>query len=77
MLINEKKREFVLSNISEFDLAWLIGILEGEGSFYANKKPQPPRVSVNMTDKDIIEKVAKLFGNKQIYEKKKSQDHHK
>jgi hypothetical protein len=77
MLINEDKRKFVLSNLSEFDLAWLVGILEGEGNFSPNKKPQPPRVTVRMTDKDVIEKVAKLFGNKKIYEDRKYKDHHK
>jgi hypothetical protein len=56
-------------------IQWLSGYLEGEGSFIYTNTLQ---VSVQSTDKDIVEKVAKLFGKKNIgsydpnkYEKKK------
>jgi hypothetical protein len=45
---------------------WLAGILEGEGSFIAGPpcSPNCPRISIQMTDEDVIEKVAKIFGRK-------------
>lgn len=51
----------------ELETGWLAGLLEGEGSFVItamNKPPSPrtPRVSVAMTDKDVIEAAALLMG---------------
>jgi len=46
-------------SLSQFDLAWLVGILEGEGSFRFTNRTQ--RVTVNMTDEDIIYKIADIF----------------
>lgn len=50
---------------NEIEIAWLAGILEGEGSFV----PAPPSmgktsigVQVSMTDEDVIARVAKMFG---------------
>lgn len=45
-------------------IAWLAGLLEGEGSF---KKPAPsaphlPIVTVQMTDEDVIARAARLVG---------------
>ena len=44
------------------DIIWLAGILEGEGCFRFNGKS--PLISINMTDKDIIERVCLLFKSK-------------
>lgn len=44
------------------DLAWLAGLLEGEGSFTHNGTT--PTVSVSMTDKDVIERAAKLMNSR-------------
>ena len=46
------------------DLHWLAGLVEGEGSFMgpSPSAPNQPKVSVSMTDRDIVERVAKLFG---------------
>lgn len=41
------------------DIIWLSALLEGEGYFVFGDNC--PIVGVNMTDKDVIEKVAKLF----------------
>jgi hypothetical protein len=54
------------------EVAWLAGILEGEGSFMMiRNRPgggitryKYPVVTVNMTDRDVIERVANLFGCK-------------
>lgn len=45
--------------ITDFELGWLVGILEGEGHFRYSDRTQ--RVTVNMTDEDTIIKVAALF----------------
>lgn len=52
---------------SDTEIAWLAGLLEGEGSFWmltshvAGKQYRYPKVVVNMTDRDIIERVAAMF----------------
>jgi hypothetical protein len=53
-----------LPPISEQDLHWLAGLLEGEGSFVAGppSTPRSPIVQVSMVDRDIIERTGALFG---------------
>lgn len=48
---------------SEADLYWLAGILEGEGTFLAGppSAPSVPRIRVEMTDADVVERVAGMF----------------
>lgn len=60
------------------DLYWLAGLLEGEGSFMAGppSAPNQPRISVQMTDLDVIERVAALFGVSYIHERQGSKAHH-
>lgn len=46
----------------QIDIIWLAGLLEGEGCF--NVRPEKngqARVSIEMTDKDIVERVSRLF----------------
>lgn len=43
------------------DLLWLAGLLEGEGCFNI-RSDNRVRIAVEMTDKDVVERVAKLFG---------------
>lgn len=45
------------------DLYWLAGLLEGEGSFNLHTQKYP-RISIQMIDKDIIERAANLFQTK-------------
>lgn len=56
------------------DLYWLAGIVEGEGCFYIRRCTQTrasgkryvyhrPYVMVNMTDKDVVQRAADIFGN--------------
>jgi len=56
--------------MKDSDKYWLAGILEGEGSFSAGPPSQPnqPRIQIQMSDKDIIERVADLFGVNYIHE---------
>lgn len=53
-----------LCNVTPATLHWLAGLLEGEGSFLKGSPscPRTPGVTVQMTDRDVIERVAKLFG---------------
>jgi hypothetical protein len=52
-----------LPEISQLDLHWLAGLLEGEGAFQRPPptKPATPRVSVEMTDPDVLERVARIL----------------
>lgn len=45
---------------SDFDFGWLVGILDGEGTFILTNKKRYPRISVKMTDVDTIDRFAKL-----------------
>lgn len=52
------------------DFFWLVGLLEGEGSFGTERNNQIdtsyyPRVSVQMTDLDVIERVHKLLKSRE------------
>jgi len=46
-------------DISDTDLAWLAGLLEGEGCFCYQCSPG---IKLGMTDKDVVSKVANLLG---------------
>lgn len=42
------------------ELAWLAGLLEGEGAF-CRPSPAHPRVALKMTDLDVVERAAAAF----------------
>jgi hypothetical protein len=56
--------------VKDTDLAWLAGLLEGEGSFFMKSRAhasQPnarrtPCISVKMTDLDVVTRAATLMG---------------
>jgi hypothetical protein len=52
-----------LGPISDQDLAWLAGLIEGEGTFLAGppSAPRMPAVQVTMIDRDVIERAGSLF----------------
>lgn len=54
------------------ELAWLAGLLEGEGSFCEGppSSPNQPVVQLAMTDRDVVERAASLLGNITVYAKK-------
>lgn len=64
---------------SSEEIAWLAGILDGEGSFLLNRSIVGgkvylyPKIIVGMTDLDVIERVADLFGTS-VYEPPKMKD---
>jgi|SRR6185369_2741093 len=45
------------------EIAWVAGIIEGEGCIRFNGTP---KITIKMCDKDIIERLAKIFG-KPVY----------
>ena len=49
--------------ISERDLCWLAGLLEGEGSFIAGppSAPRTPAVVLSMVDRDVVARAADLL----------------
>ena len=51
------------------DLCWLAGLLEGEGSFMPGEpsKPRAPRISLAMTDSDVVHRAAALLGVRSVY----------
>lgn len=51
---------------NELELAWLAGLLEGDGSFeLARNGPNTvaPTLRIAMLDKDVIDRVAEMFGS--------------
>ena len=48
-------------SVSVKDIAWLAGILEGEGSFGLTNKGKSPAIWLGMTDSDIVERVRVLI----------------
>ena len=58
--------------ISKQDLAWLAGLLEGEGCFSLQKYIQTaragyalPSIEISMTDRDVVQRAGSLLGGKQ------------
>ena len=56
---------------SSLDLAWLAGLLEGEGCFYIGRQHGKhgkiytnARISLVMTDRDSVERAATIMGSK-------------
>lgn len=49
--------------INELDFHWLVGVLEGEGTFLSGPPSQPasPAVRVTMTDRDVVERVGRII----------------
>lgn len=48
--------------MTEIELAWLAGLLEGEGCFSFRNDRNLPVVEVKMTDLDVVNRVAMLMG---------------
>ena len=53
-------------SLSLTELHWLAGLLEGEGSFMAGPPSSPglPIIAVNMTDRDVMVRVGRIFERK-------------
>lgn len=56
-----------VDSISPTDLAWLAGLLEGEGCFYAlrnsdKQRYRYPAVDLKMNDEDVVRRASLLMG---------------
>lgn len=49
--------------MTDADLMWLVGILEGEGCFDAQRHKYP-RIRLGMKDRDVVGRVATLMGTR-------------
>lgn len=59
-------------NLTETDIAWIAGLLEGEGYFgidnrpkgkyKVSKTPPAPFIKISMVDEDVIQKLSNLLG---------------
>lgn len=59
--------------MTDIEASWLAGLLEGEGYFQITKPrhhhPTQVVIRLSMTDKDVVEKAAKLLNNVPINQK--------
>ena len=61
----------VNTDVSDFDLVWIVALLEGEGCFTAEKHSTKyptryPRITLAMTDRDVVKRAADLLGCKSV-----------
>lgn len=61
--------------ISTRDIGWITGLLEGEGTFRMSGRSIA--IHVNMTDRDIIERVAAALGGYSFGPLPRVKSHHK
>ncbi len=59
-------REGYPDGVETAELHWLAGLLEGEGSFLVGppSAPRYPVLALQMTDQDVVARVAAMFGRK-------------
>jgi hypothetical protein len=64
--------------VEELEFHWLVGILEGEGTFLRGppSRPGTPILRVSMTDRDVVDRVAKLF-ERAVVRLRRRKPHHK
>ena len=64
--------------VDQLQFHWLVGILEGEGTFLrgAPSRPGTPIVRVSMTDRDVVEHVAKVL-ERAVVRLRRRRPHHK
>ena len=57
------------NTMTQQELYWLAGLLEGEGSFLKGTPSQPNKctIAIASSDKDVAEKVSKIFTTKPNY----------
>lgn len=57
--------------MTDADLQWLAGLIEGEGCFSVHPRGGGPEIRVQMQDLDVVQRVAELFGSRPVYTLKK------
>lgn len=79
------RRPVQIREISDVDLAWLAGLLEGEGTFILRREAATAcqrerviiRICVHMTDRDVVERVRDIVGVGTVLPRKPGKPHHK
>lgn len=56
--------------ISIMEIYWLAGVLEGEAHFSMGENGCMPRISLSMTDMDVVIRVAEITGAENVRKKK-------
>jgi hypothetical protein len=60
-----------LRQMSDFELGWVVGLLEGEGCFSIDRPANRPnvyvRVEVQTADRDVLERLAEYTGLAGVY----------
>lgn len=76
-----QKRRIHIQPMSEAEVGWLAGLLEGEGYFGITKSAGSNKlrcvVRVSMTDKDVLQKAQQLTGVGTIIQHRPRVEHHK
>ena len=69
----------MLPAISEHDLIWMAGLMEGEASFYPGSpngaSSNLPWVALKMTDRDVVDRVGRLWGVSTMTERRPDPKH--
>jgi len=72
-MIQKKKTQAVDFTISDFDLGWFVGILEGEGSISCRYNSKSgylcAELTVSSTDEDVIDRLHTIYPGKSKYVK--------
>lgn len=67
------------NSLSPTELAWLAGLLEGEGSFFRAKRTKGGShfvMKVRMTDEDVVRRAAYFMGGNKILRSEGRQAHY-
>ena len=72
-MITKKKTKSKTFDISDFDLGWFVGIIEGEGSISAHINSKSgylcTELTVSSTDEDLIDRLHSIYPGKSEYVK--------
>ena len=72
-MITKKKTKSKTFDISDFDLGWFVGIIEGEGSINAHINSKSgylcTELTVSSTDEDLIDRLHSIYPGKSEYVK--------
>lgn len=62
MALLQAHGELSKASLTDAEIAWCAGLIEGEGTFYISKTDTNMRIMLGMTDIDVIERLQNLLG---------------
>lgn len=81
----KQQRPYAFETLKPTELSWLAGLLQAEADFTSDKRirstssdpnytppPPIPKVKLEMVEKDLMEYVAQLVGEKVVLQKRKT-----